>query len=226
MQYEIEGRDRPNNELRRSFHYLGEGGRVYLADTFNQKTGTMYDIVVQYFEDNTLDRRIDARRAVWEDSVWVFHDGIVRSFHGPGDSVHTFTEMVVTDIEETPADLAQEEVDEENMNFRELRAYVDRVRRSGGRVEKHLVDLWFKLSFPLAGSIFVLIGIAFAAGKRKPSIATGFGVTLVVSFAYYIILRIGQTLGHNGVLPPLLAAQMGNIIFLVVGVLLLSRANR
>ncbi|MDH3198598.1 MAG: LptF/LptG family permease, partial [Candidatus Krumholzibacteria bacterium] len=81
-------------------------------------------------------------------------------------------------------------------------------------------------SFPFAGSIFVLIGVAFASGKRKQSIATGFGLTLVVSFMYYALLRVGQTLGHNGVLPPLLAAQLGNVIFLVLGVALMWRANR
>jgi lipopolysaccharide export system permease protein len=93
-------------------------------------------------------------------------------------------------------------------------------------VEEYLVDLYFKLSFPFAGSIFVLIGIAFAAGKRKQSVASGFGLTLVVAFMYYGVLRVGQTLGHNGVIPPLLAAQMGNIVFLVIGLPLLVRANR
>jgi lipopolysaccharide export LptBFGC system permease protein LptF len=43
---------------------------------------------------------------------------------------------------------------------------------------------------------------------------------------YYGVLRVGQTLGYNGVIPPLLAAQAGNIIFLVIGLVLLVRANR
>ena len=112
------------------------------------------------------------------------------------------------------------------MTYTELRYYIEKVRRSGGNVTRYLVDLYFKLSFPLAGSIFVLIGVAFASGKRKPSIATGFGVTLIIAFMYYGVLRVGQTLGHNGVLPPFLAAQLGNIIFLGVGLFSLSRANR
>ena len=116
--------------------------------------------------------------------------------------------------------------DEENMTFAELRRYIDRVERSGGRVQKYLVDLHFKLSFPFAGTIFVLIGVALSSGKRKPSIATGFGLTLVVAFVYYAVLRVGQTLGHNGVLAPPLAAQLGNLIFLAIGVAMLRRANR
>lgn len=226
MLYEIEGRTRPSRETRKNFHYLGERGYIYLADTFNQSSGTLYDVVVQMFENKTMTRRIDARKAVWEDSVWVFHQGFVRTFDSTSDSIHKFQELPLPDIKETPDDFAREEISEENMNYRELREYVEKLRRSGGRVEKHLVNLYFKLSFPLAGSIFVLFGVALASGKRKQSIATGFGLTLVVSFTYYMVLRIGQTLGHNGLLPPLLAAQIGNIIFLVIGAALLFRANR
>ena len=72
----------------------------------------------------------------------------------------------------------------------------------------------------------MLIGIAFSSGRRKQSVATGFGVTLVVAFIYYAVLRVGQTLGHNGVVPPLLAAQLGNIIFFMIGIILMYRAAR
>jgi lipopolysaccharide export LptBFGC system permease protein LptF len=43
---------------------------------------------------------------------------------------------------------------------------------------------------------------------------------------YYAVLRVGQTLGHNGVLPPFFAAQAGNILFLIIGLWMLRRANR
>ena len=226
MEYEIEGRARTNKAVRNNFHYLGESGFVYLADAFNEKTGTLYDVVVQQFDGTTMIRRIDARRAQWTDEVWVFHQGFERWFEGGADSVEAFQELRAEEIKETPQDFSAEVLDEEDMTFQELRTYIERLRRSGGHVEKHLVDMYFKLSFPFAGSIFTLIGIAFAAGKRKHSVATGFGVTLIVAFTYYVVLRLGQTLGHNEVLPPLLAAQMGNVIFLMIGVTLLCRANR
>lgn len=226
MQHEIEGRERRDPEMKQDFRYLGEHGFVYLAETYNHKARTLHDVVVQEFGENTLRRRIDARRARYLHDRWRFENGFVRTFEGQDETIEPFDTLTVAGITETPDDFIEEELDEENMNFMQLRDYVDKVRRSGGKVEKYLVDMQFKFSFPLAGSIFVLIGVAFASGKRKQSIATGFGLTLVVSFIYYGVLRVGQTLGHNGVVPPFLAAQMGNFIFLVVGVWVLARANR
>lgn len=225
MRHDIEGRQRENPDVKNNFRFLGAGGFVFLAETYSHENLALYDVVVQEFDGNTLERRIDARNAKWNGSRWVFSNGFIRTFDG-GEHLEAFDTLTVPEMTEEPDDFAQEEIDEEDMTFAELRHYVDRVQRSGGKVQKYLVDLYFKLSFPFAGSIFVLIGVALSSGKRKPSIATGFGLTLVVAFVYYAILRVGQTLGHNGVLPPLLAAQLGNIIFLGIGLGMLRRANR
>jgi lipopolysaccharide export system permease protein len=226
MRYDIEKHTRADPEVKENFRYLGERGFVYLASTYDDRTKSLYDVVVQQFDRNTLLYRIDAKEAAWEDSTWVFYNGFKRTFGEGGEQVERFEAHSVPEMRETPDDFSKEEIDRENMKYAELKRYVEKVRRSGGTVEKYLVDLYFKFSFPLAGSIFVLIGIAFASGKRKQSIASGFGVTLVVSFMYYGVLRVGQTLGHNGVVPPLFAAQLGNVIFLVIGLALLVRANR
>ncbi len=225
MHHDIEGRERENPDVKSNFRYLGADGFVYLAETYSHENRALYDVVVQQFDGNTLERRIDAKNAKWTRGHWVFHNGFVRTFEGE-ERVEAFDTLTVPQMKETPDDFVQQEVDEENMTFAELRRYIDRVENSGGTVQKYLVDLHFKLSFPFAGSIFVLIGVALSSGKRKPSIATGFGLTLVVAFVYYAILRVGQTLGHNGVMPAALAAQLGNIIFLIVGLAMLRRANR
>ena len=224
--HEIEKRPRPADEVRQNFQYLGDEGYVFLAGMFNPHTNTLYDVVVQRFDAGALRRRIDARRAVWEDSVWVFEDGFERVFRGEADSVRAFVRYVDPHITERPDDFKARRIQPEEMKASELREYIRRVRRSGGDVERYLVDFYFKFSFPLAGLMFVLTGIAFTAGRQKPTVTGGFGITIAVSFVYYVLLRVGQTLGHNGVLPPFLAAQAGNIIFLGVGTALVARANR
>jgi lipopolysaccharide export system permease protein len=226
MHYDIEGRVRAHPDLKTDFRYLGEHGFVYLASTFDARSLTLYDVVVQQFQHDTVVRRIDAKTAQWINHRWLFAGGYVRTFQNGGEHVAAFDTLTVHEMDEKPSDFAAEEVDEDNMNLIELNHFINKVRRSGGSVEKYMVDLYFKFSFPFAGSIFVLIGVALASGKRKPSIATGFGLTLVVSFMYYAVLRVGQTLGHNGVLPPFFAAQAGNILFLIIGLWMLRRANR
>lgn len=226
MKIRIEGRSPEKSGVKENVHYVGEDGFVFLADSYSHRTLTLYDVVIQQFDENTLVRRVDARRMEWTDSSWVFVNGFDRVFSGGNEQTRAFERLEMHSLKERPKDFAKEVIEEENMTYSQLREYIAKVRRSGGNVQRYLVNLYFKFSFPFAGSIFVLIGIAFASGKRKQSIATGFGVTLLVAFLYYAVLRIGQTLGHNGVLPPMIAAQLGNIVFLAIGMYLLVRANR
>ncbi len=223
--YDIEGGVRSDPNIRENFHYLGENGFVYLASRYNHENRTLYDVVLQQFDRTTLVRRIDAKRATWKNGAWHFFSGFDRVFDGKSEDVAAFDDLIIIELAEDPLSFTKEEIDQEHMNMKELSAYIDKVRKSGGSTERYQTDFYFKFSYPLAGFIFVLIGIAFASGKRKQSIATGFGVTLVISFLYYGVLRVGQTLGYNAVVPPLLAAELGNIIFLAVGIGLLVRAN-
>ena len=226
MHHDIEGRQRLDPDLKTNFRYLGAHGFVYIAESYSHANLSLFDVVVQQYKDNTMVRRVDAKRARWTGDHWLFLNGYERTFEGQEEHIEPFDSLTIPEMTERPEEFAEEEIDEEDMNYHELSRYIDRLRRSGGNVDQYIVDLHFKLSFPLAGSIFVLIGVALASGKRKQSVATGFGLTLVVSFLYYAVLRVGQTLGHNGVLQPVLAAQMGNIVFLVIGILLLKRADR
>ena len=79
-------------------------------------------------------------------------------------------------------------------------------------MERHL-----KISLPFASFIVVLIGAPLASRKRRGGMGFNFGVSLLVSFTYFIVIRTGQVLGHQGILEPLLAAWLGNLIFLSIG---------
>jgi lipopolysaccharide export system permease protein len=112
------------------------------------------------------------------------------------------------------------------MNARELQAYVTRLRASGARVANYLVDLHLKLSFPLINVIVVMIGAAVATRLRMQSAALGFGLSIGISFLFYSFMRAGQALGHSGVLPPYLAAWLGDLVFGTVGLIMMARAQR
>jgi lipopolysaccharide export system permease protein len=88
------------------------------------------------------------------------------------------------------------------------------------------VDIQFNLAFPLVNLIVVLMGLLLASGPRKTTIASGFGWTLLISFGYYIFMNFGRSLGHNGTLPPLVAAWSGNAVYTLIYLVLFSRARR
>ncbi len=224
---EIEGtKEEDTSRYRSNVHYQGESERTYYAETYDVMLKALMNVVLYEYREGNLDRRIDAKKAVWDGAEWVFVDGAVREFTKDGERIATFAKLSMKELPERPEDFSKEEIAPEEMNYRQLGAYIDKLARSGGDVDKYRVDFYVKFSFPFTSLIFALIGAALSSAKRKPSMATGFGLTLLISFTYYGVLRIGQGLGHSGVIDPLFAAWMGNIVFVMVGGLLLYRANQ
>ncbi len=227
MSIDIEGsRKQDSFKYRKNLHYQGEGNRTWYAERYDIKLSVLMNVSLHEHKGSRLIRRVDAKKAFWDGSKWVFMDGAIRDFHEAGETVTTFQRMEMPHLPEKPEDIAKEEIDPEEMSFFELRNHIDKIRRGGGSINKYLVDLYFKFSFPFTSLIFAIIGTALSSAKRKPSMATGFGLTLLISFIYYGVLRIGQSLGHSGVLHPLLGAWIGNFIFIAVGAILLYRANK
>ena len=207
--------------------YLGGGGRIFYMRLYLVIERRMHEVSLQEFQNGQLMRRIDAAEATWDGKRWVFSTGFLRTFlEGGGEKVEPFGRMSVEGIPERPEDFAKETRQPDEMSYPELRSYVEKLRASGSRVSNYLVDLHLKLAFPLVNLIVVMIGAPIATRLRMQSAALGFGLSVTISFLYYAFMRTGQALGHNGALPPYLAAWLGDLVFGAFGLVMMFQAQR
>jgi lipopolysaccharide export system permease protein len=212
--------------VRTNLAYLGSEGRTFLIRSYNIPEKTMREVVIQQIQKHTLSGRIDAESATWENGHWVFRQGFVRRFDREGEHAAHFNELVIPGLKEAPDSFEKAEEDPKALSYWELERYIQRLRQSGSRVQKYLVELYLKISFPLTNLIVVLIGTALALRVRRGGLAISFGLAVFISFVYYAIIRTGQALGHSGTLPPLLGAWLGNLVFGGIGLALLQRARK
>jgi lipopolysaccharide export system permease protein len=223
---EIKHQGLEGTTLRTNLAYLGRDGRTFLIRLYNIPKREMTEVVIQQISRNTLTGRIDAESAKWESGRWVFRRGFTRNFDQQGEHAAQFNELVIPGLEETPDDFAKAEEDPHALSYWELQDYIERLHQSGSRVQKHVVELYLKVAFPLTNLIVVVIGTALALRVRRGGLAISFGLSIFISFIYYAFIRTGQALGHNGSIPPLLAAWLGNLVFGLVGIELFRRARR
>jgi len=185
----------------------------------------MRDVVIQEFADGSLARRIDAHQGQWQDDHWELRGGYERIFAGDSVETRRFERLSIT-TGERPDDVAKEERDPDAMGFAELRRWIERCRQSGGEARPYLVDMHLKFAMPFVNVITLLIGASLSTRLRRGGTALGFGLSLIISFLYYSLIRAGQALGHGGALPLVLAAWIANLIFGALGIILLLRAQR
>lgn len=204
----------------------GPDDRKYYARKFDPNTGILTGLKVVTLRKDKVVERIDAGRAEWDGRNWTLVDVTKRTFRGDRETTLAIPRLTATDLKLDPKSLYQDRIKPQDMNIRQLSEHVRMVKESGGDSTAARVDIQFNLAFPAVNLIVTLIGIVLASGPRKTTVASGFGLTLLVSFGYYVFINFGRSLGHSGTLPPGPAAWSGNVFFLGLFLLLFLRARR
>ena len=189
---------------------------------YNETRKVARDVNILFFNGTEIVRRLDARRMEWDEAhhQWILHQVAARTFNGDQETVVHHDTLHYVPVRIQPQDLLEMERKPEEMKFTELRRFIHRMQSLGIDVRKWLVDLHMKIAYPFTNFIIVLFGAPLASRKRRSGPAVAFAVALLITFVYFIFLQSGQVLGHDGTLPPWLAAWLGNIVFGIGGIIL------
>ena len=179
----------------------GDTQRITYARSFDESTGIMSKVTIEEFQKEKLIRVQTAKKATWKDDSWVLEDGNVFTVDEKEGvtSKAAFTKQVIP-LNITPREINWEQKSINEMTLGELRAYVKVLERQ-------------KLPTPLGTQ------------RQRSGSSIGMGISVIVIFMYYGIMAFATGLGKGGVIPPLLAAMLPNIICFVAGIFMLKRAD-
>lgn len=192
--------------------------KVVTVDVFDPDKNIASLVKIITFKDSELISRIDANQMFWEEGKWIIYEGVIREFEQNSERIQRIEEPLQFSFAFTPRELMMTLIQPDEMDFNELRYFIGLIRKSGGEVYRWLTDYYVRIAFPISNLIIVLFSIPLAYNRRKKSLAIGFGLSLVVCFFYFGLVKMGQTLGQNGSIPPLVGAWIGNVIMASVGI--------
>jgi lipopolysaccharide export system permease protein len=245
---EIEKGRRDQNVPLSNLFIQDDRGRILYVATYDAKDKTGIGALLQRFEGNRLKEEIWAERMSWEGAGWVFENGVRRVFadslvesQAPdtsaktsadsliavnGEEYQAFDRLPLHDLKILPEALARRPKKTDEMGYTELAEYVRIRKKAGQLVAKEDTDLQVKIAFPFVNFIIVLFGAPIAANPRRSGLVIGFAVSLFIAFVYYTLIKMGQSLGYSQKLSPLVAAWGANVLFAILGVILLVKAKK
>ncbi len=185
--------------------------------------------ILEQDENKRVTAKIQARSAKWNKERWTFFNCVVYNFDelGQAKSEPSFFKKMIIDIEEKPEDFLRRESSAEFMGYQKLRGYIERLSGSGAKiVQKLLVDLHHKISFPFISLVIIFLGIPFALSTQGTGKVASIGLSIVIGFFYYTVEALSLALGKRGTFPPFLSAWFANILFAAVGIMLMRRTPK
>ena len=115
-----------------------------------------------------------------------------------------------------------------SMRISELKAFIGTLKSSlqasqnrdytVRRILSAEVEYHKKFSIPFACFALGLVGVPLGLMVKKGGRMFGFGIGLAVIVVYYLLLQVGQNAGMNGVMPPVLAMWLPNIVIGIFGI--------
>lgn len=102
-------------------------------------------------------------------------------------------------------------VDPASLPMWQLSSVMDRLAASGSNVERLRTAWHMKWSY--AFSLATMALIALALTTLWENVYLNLGLSLGLTFAYYAVFMLGVTAGQKGMLPSVMGAWLGNILF-------------
>jgi lipopolysaccharide export system permease protein len=207
--------------------FKGIGDKQFFIKEIDPAHGALRGIAIYDSSDGDFPTVTTAPAGSWNQKYITLRNGAIHHFKRNGiiDYEVEFSELKLN-IERELEQIFGEQKSPQEMTFGELRNKITLFKKSGIDTKSWETDLQFKMSIPVASFICVLVGVPLSIRTGRSGMMMGIVACVTLILLYWVGTIVSTALGHQGVLPPAVAAWSLNAIFLVVGVALISRTRK
>ena len=142
---------------------------IWFINHYDPKLKKMKNVTLFYLDkDYNLRKKIQAFHAEWDkkSSNWILFNGKKQKFLSSGNIYKKEFDKLVISVFEKPSDFQDIRKDPQQMNYREIRSYIEFLKQTGVNPTKFVVEKWSKLAkpfmifeaiFPRLFSLFMLL---------------------------------------------------------------------
>lgn len=199
---------------------VGPGVIAYIQQyDNNSKTG--YGFSLDKFENKKLVSHMTAS-TIRYDSIsearyhWKAMNYKIRSLKGLREEIQS-GDVIDTLIQMEPMDLVFSSGQQETLTSSELRQYITKqTERGSSNVVQYEVEYHKRIATSFASFILTIIGVSLSSRKRKGGMGLYLGIGLALSFSYILLQTISSTFAINADTPPIIAAWIPNVLYLII----------
>ena len=228
FEYKYFKKGRKNRQDKNIFTQLNEKDFLYLS-SFDADRKRGYNFTYEHFNDaNQLDYKISAANIRWieKDSIYRLTSYTKRKIRNGHEFVETkrrLDTLFSFDIE----DLTPVSYIADTKNLFELNDFIDDQKRKGAsNINSYVLVKYKRWALPIAAFILTIIAVAVSSVKRRGGMGYSLLLGIALGLVYIFFDRIFGTMAEQSGFSPILAVTIPNVIFGILGFVLLQKAKR
>jgi len=200
---------------------------IYMQ-SYNSKRDIGYKFTIEKFDDNKLISKLKSDYAQYDsiNNVWQINNYEIREFKDKKQIIKKGILMDTT-INLHPSEFTKRKSLVETMNFFELNNYIKREEMRGSeQLISHKIEKHKRIAFPFSSIILTLIAVAIASRKIRGGIGMHLGIGIIIAFTYILFMQISTTFAINSNLDPKLSVWIPNLLYIILSLILLNKAQK
>lgn len=196
---------------------------------YNTNRNIGYRFSLEEIKDSKLVSKIRANIIQWDNNKkeWILKNYQKRIFLENGENILIKKDTTRINLKLSPSDFIFHLNLSERMNLIELNENILKEEKmSSGRAKFYKIEKHKRIAFPFAIIILTLIAVSVSSKKIKGGVGYNLGLGLLISFSYIMFFQFSSTFSINGNLEPWIAVWIPNIIYMILSIILLKRAEK
>ena len=204
-----------------------ESGLIAYFSSFRNYDNSGNGFSLDRFEGKELVSRLTAQSITWDSAYhWTINNYTIRNFDGMKEVISR-GEKMDTVLAIMPSDFLISYGDSEQLTTPELKAYIDRQKKRGiGNIQQFEIEYYRRYATAFAAFILTIIGVSLSSRKIKGGMGMNIGLGLLLSFSYILFMQISSTFAVSGLVSPMIALWIPNLIYIFIAVFLYKHAPR
>ena len=233
VKYEIESeyiyRDKVKTLSNNLHFFLGPDTKAYIK-YYRKRDTSGQTFRLEQFDEGKVVKIIKAKKIKIKEApnLWTLSSYEIRDFSGKKEHIIIGKDQSIdTLLNFTPDDFRRYTHQMQMMTTDELKAFIDSENKRGLVASKmFVIELYRRSSDPFTIIILTIIGVAVAGRKVRGGFGLHLALGVIIGAAYVVVSRFSSTFATNHSLAPALGVWIPNILFLIIGLYLIGRAQK
>ncbi len=212
----------------RNIVFKGKDDRIFYSQRIALDARKIQQLTIyEHDTEGKLARVTFAKAAEWTATHWQLTDGYIRHFEGGVEVGYEAFDSYAIERHEDPARFIGSEKDPRAMTIEELRQQIAYKQEAGQISRKEQVKLYHKTAYPFAAVVVIMLGAPIAIRFGRAGFFAGLVMAFFLSFIYWALsFATLEGLSESGKLHPFLACWGANILYAIVGGIMIWRTPK
>jgi len=210
-------RQAPTSNIRDVHKQILPGVYIYF-NNFSHSSNIAYFFSIEKFDGNKLVSKTTSDYASYDTTTnkWTLRQYMTRHFDEEGQRIEKGMRMDTT-LNVHPSEFGRRESIVETMSVRQIDEFIEQQRMQGAdNIDYYLIERYSRISFPFSTFILTLIGMSLSSRKVREGIGFHIGLGLLLSFSYILFMRFSTMFSVSGLLSPLVAVWLPNVLYTII----------